>query len=183
MKTVINGALYSIKGLGFVTGKPKLWKFLAMPVLINIISFAISVWLVWIYKDTAISYIWVKPSGDAWWVIPLVIVWGFYYGLAFLLMLSMAFVLIYGISGIIATPFNDLLTEKVEEMVLKANAMPFTFKIFVVDVWRSIRHSVLNLILYLAGLIMVFVIGFIPIIGQVLFVPLQFYSDSLFFNS
>ncbi|MFZ1863576.1 MAG: EI24 domain-containing protein [Polyangiales bacterium] len=72
------------------------------------------------------------------------------------------------LSGIVAAPFNDALSEAVERILTGGSAPPFSLRRMFVDVGRAIRIELLKVLIYAAIVGPMFVASFfVPGVGQV----------------
>jgi CysZ protein len=75
---------------------------------------------------------------------------------------------VFLLSSIIAAPFNDALSEAVEDILTSRHAAPFSFRRMVADVVRTIRLELLKVVVYVAVIGPMFVVSFlIPGVGQI----------------
>jgi CysZ protein len=106
----VGGLGYVLKGLGLIT-RPGLRRFVIIPLLINIVVFGIGLWLA--YDQIGGLSTWVQAYLPSWldWLTTLLLP---------LFMLVALVVIFFGfsiIANLIASPFNGLLAEKVEELL------------------------------------------------------------------
>jgi CysZ protein len=78
-----------------------------------------------------------------------------------------ALVVFATVAGIIAGPFNELLSERVEAVVTGRPMPPFSWSEFVREAGRGVLHSVRRLISALVWLVIVLVVGLVPVIGTI----------------
>jgi CysZ protein len=71
------------------------------------------------------------------------------------------------LAGMIAGPFNEMLSEHLEEELTGKPAPPFALGAFVHGLVTSIIHSVRRLLAMLAGIVVVFALGFVPVVGTI----------------
>lgn len=95
------------RGAGLIMGRPRLWPWLMIPFVINVALFVALAWIGWHYASEAISHY--VGTGFWWdmlgWIVK-AIVW--------LAMAVLIIVLFVPIGSLVALPFNDILSEKVE---------------------------------------------------------------------
>ena len=163
----LSSPFYVLRGAIFLWKHKTLWKYAIAPILIGILVLAVSLglsyYLIYYYVGG-----WLHSSfGTAWyWQILFYVV----VVLAGLLVLVVSFLLLTIIAAAIAGPFNDMISEKTEELVTgKASNAPFSFNQMIKDISRGIWHSLRILGLYLGVLIPSLLLLLIPGIGFGLF--------------
>src|SRR6185295_3673253 len=71
------------------------------------------------------------------------------------------------VAGIVAGPFNELLSEHIEAVVTGRPSPPFSLGGFVRGLALGVLHGVRRLLTTLVGLALVFALGFVPVIGTI----------------
>jgi CysZ protein len=96
---------------------------------------------------------------------------------AFVALLSLILLMLvsYGLSFIIAGPFNDILSEQVETIATGIEPPPFRFKKFLADLWRTIRVETLKALVLISIPVVLFVFSLVPVIGSPLYIVLTFF--------
>ncbi|MBE9516877.1 MAG: sulfate transporter CysZ [Proteobacteria bacterium] len=108
MTNLFIGARYLFTGLGLIK-QAGLRRYVAIPMLINIVIFSLLVWLG--FGQFEVLMEWLLPKGDSWWVgAASAVLWTVF---AFVVMLVFYFLFTL-VANIIASPFNGLLAEKVQ---------------------------------------------------------------------
>jgi len=82
-------------------------------------------------------------------------------------LVAAALFLFTSVAGMIAGPFNEMLSEHVEAKLTGRPPSPFSLREFVHGAAISIVHGVRRLVAALAGLAVVFAVGFVPVIGTI----------------
>ncbi len=164
IKNFFCGFRYFYRGFQFILHNGRLAKYVFTPFLINLIIFSAG-FFIFIFKlDSFLSYI---PRQDAWYFGVL------YYFLAAVLIITflvIAFYLFTIVGNIIASPFNCVLSEKVEELEAhKKIETHTTLKSTLADARRAIATELKRLIIFILIFIPILIINFIPVIGQVLY--------------
>lgn len=154
-----------LRGLGYLLRNRPLWKYVWIPVLINLALFAGLGGLFVLLFPSMVGLI--LPGGDAWyWVVLRAILWVI--GSALVLLL---FLLIFTAVGtVIAGPFNDLLSERVEQM--SRGRLPENLggiwaqsKRSLRSAWESLKHVAV----YLSGSIVLLVWNVVPGVGSAIY--------------
>ncbi|GII27720.1 EI24 domain-containing protein [Planotetraspora mira] len=155
-----DGIGFVLKGAGWVARHPRWWLFGLIPALIALVLYVFA--LIWIGTHASDVAEWVTPFADDWgWrdvFRTLVGIMIFVGGLA------LAVVTFTAVALAIGEPFYEKLSEKVEEDLggLPGGVdLPFWRTFF-----RSIRDSLITLVYVLMFTVPLFVLGFVPVIGQ-----------------
>jgi CysZ protein len=184
IKDLKNGFGYLLKGFTFLIAHPRLFAWAVIPTAINLLLLAVMLGLFvhyfgdlygWLSAHLGLSGF---ESPDHWWQTVLNgLLWGLNLFLQiFIVLISLILLLIisYAASFIVAGPFNDMLSERVEVIATGAEPPPFTVKKFLSDLWRTIRVESLKAGILLAIPVVFFVLSFIPLVGGPVYVLLTF---------
>lgn len=155
------GFTYPFRAAKFLLKRPRMLKYLAIPFIINLLVFSLSVYFgVDLFNGLLEQYL---PSGDAWyWVLLNYLAWI----AAFILTAVMVFFSFTVIGNLIASPFNELLSERTEEVISGvASDLPFSMRRF----WSEARHAIgvelKKQLFFIVGMIALFMINLIPALG------------------
>lgn len=170
----IGGLVAPLKALGFVVSHPRLWWLTFTPFLINLGLFALFFWFTYTRFDA-----WVRsllPMGEGWW-------WQLlFYLLIILLVLLLLIVEVYlfaVLGRIVAAPFLELLTRKVEALAVpKADHLPEIG--FLKSTWRVVVQESKRVLIYLSVMIPLLLLNFIPGLGSLLYASLAWLVTSFF---
>jgi CysZ protein len=163
----LSSPFYVLRGAIFLWKHKTLWKYAIAPILIGIlvltVSLGLSYYLIYHYLGG-----WLQNFfGPAWYwqiVYYLVVV------IAGLLVLVISFLMFTIIATSIAGPFNDMISEKTEELVTgRVSNAPFSFNQMIKDISRGVWHSLRILGFYVGVLIPSLLLLLIPGIGFGLF--------------
>lgn len=161
------GFHYFIMGWHLITQKG-LRRFVIMPILLNILLLSGLLWLfaakMEVFLDTLINAV---PSWLSW-------LSGFLFVLSILLVLVFFYFIFTTLSGFIAAPFNGLLAEKVENMLTNETLIENSAVDFLRDIPRMLGREWQKLLYSLPKLAVLFLLGFVPILGQTLIPILVF---------
>jgi CysZ protein len=138
------GFLYPFRAGKFIKGHPVLFKYIIVPFLINVVVLSIAVyWGLTFFNSIVVHYI---PQGDAWyWAILSYFLWI----VAILMTLVLVFFGFTVTGAIISSPFNDLLSEKTEELLTGIhNEEPFVFSIFLKDAMHTVMDESKKIIIF-----------------------------------
>lgn len=153
------GFHYFIMGWHLIM-KPGLRRFVILPILLNILLLSGLFWVLLsqinYLINNLIDYI---PDWLSW-------LSGILLILSILMILILFYFIFTTLSGFIAAPFNSLLAEKVEKMLTSENLLDGGAMDFIKDVPRMLAREWQKLVYSLPKLIALFLLGFIPVLGQ-----------------
>ena len=158
--------LYTVRGAAFIWTHRMLWKYAAAPLAISAVILGISYVLIYHFFFKLIS-----PYGEGAWYWQIL----YYVSLvvATLLLLVIVFFLFTRVASAIASPFNDLISQKTEELIRGSfDDSPFSVVALFRDSGRSIVHSFKILGIYVGLLVVGLPMLFIPGIGSLLYATL-----------
>ncbi len=163
--------LYILRGAMFLWRNTVLWKYAAAPLAISFLIFGLSyVLLYYLFHDMLHGLM-----GQQWY-------WQVLYYLIIvvvaILLVAVFFFIFRAVASAIAAPFNDLLSEKTEQLVTGVyRETPFSVILVFKDASRSIVHSFKILGIYLGLLIFLLFLLLIPGLGY------PFYTAAMIFLS
>ncbi|HET9990409.1 MAG TPA: EI24 domain-containing protein [Kofleriaceae bacterium] len=158
------------RGLAVVNRYPGLWKWLLAPALVSLVLIGAAI--------AGIAHV-VHPL-VAWLVGHLP---SFLAGIAGTLltvivvaMLGLGALLVFtAVAGVIAGPFNELLSERIEAHLTGRPAPAFSLPGFLHELSLGIVHGVRRVIIAILGAVVVLAIGFVPVVGTVVALALGFW--------
>jgi CysZ protein len=154
---------YLFKGWAFVGKHTELVKFCLMPTLLTILTF-IGVAVFFYYRYTwTVSLFWAKPDG---WT---VVFWWVFYILFFFAAVVIGYILFFVVQSIITAPFNDMLSERVEQVAYGNQPKPFSWSFMLKGLGRTLGHELAKLGIYLIWILPMLLLLFIPVIGTIAF--------------
>ncbi|MBN6711265.1 sulfate transporter CysZ [Haemophilus haemoglobinophilus] len=161
------GFHYFIIGWHLITQKG-LRRFVIMPILLNILLLSGLLWLftsrfsTWLESMLTFIPDWLS------WISSILLI------LAVLMLLCIFYFMFTTLSGFIAAPFNALLAEKVEKMLTGESLVEGSAVDFLKDIPRMLKRELQKLTYSLPKIIGLFLLGFIPVIGQSIIPVLAF---------
>lgn len=158
------GFFYPFRGGRFLSRHPRLWKYVLVPFLVNLLVFSGAVYLgLNFFNERVVGLI---PTGDAWyWVVAYYLLWL----LASLLTMVLVFFSFTVVGNLIASPFNDLLSERTEALVRgSADGEPFSWGAAAKVLIEESKKMALFVILMLLLLLLLLIPGFGPLLYSVL---------------
>ena len=157
----------------FVTGwhlirQKGLKRFVIMPIVLNIVLLSFVFWLLMNQIGDLTS--WVLSFMPAWldWLNYIIT------ALAVIMILLVYYFIFTTLAGFIAAPFNGLLAEKVELLLTKQQGNDDGIVDFIKDLPRMMKREWQKLWYSLPRFILLFILGFIPALGQTI-VPVLFF--------
>lgn len=162
------GFSYPLRAAKFLAKKPGLLKYLAIPFSINLLIFSLSVYFgLDLFQGLLETY---APSTEVWYGLVLYyIAWT----VAMLLTAVVVFFTFTVVGNLIASPFNELLSERSEEVCV--GSLPeqrFTLGRF----WKEAKHALFveckKLSLFIVIMLLLLAINLIPGIGSLIYAVL-----------
>jgi CysZ protein len=150
------------RGLGVLKAHPSLWKWLIAPAIISLVLLVAAIAGILHTVDPLVG--WVGAHLPSW----LASVAGTVLYLVVLALLGTAGLFLFAtVAGLIAGPFCEMLSEHVEEVLTGRPSSPFSLREFVRGALLGIVHAIRRLITALLGTVVVFVVGFVPVVGTI----------------
>jgi len=149
----------------FLLQHPGLIRFILFPFSINILVFTAAVWGgLHFFSTTVTHYI---PQGEAWyWALLTYLVWV----VAVLLTMVLVFFSFSLIGTLLASPFNDLLSERTEELATGLRPeQPFQLRRFLLGALTTLVDEGKKALVFLAGMVLLLLLNLLPGLGTVLF--------------
>lgn len=162
-RSLLPAPFYVLRGAAFLRDNRVLWKYAAAPLAISTAVLGVSYILLYHFLKKLLSpYI-----SEAWYVQIL------YYVLlvVFVVLFAVIFFFLFSrVASALAAPFNEVISQKTEELVLGSFVeTPFSMMQLVRDSTRSIVHSFRILGLYVGMLVAALLLLLIPGAGPLLF--------------
>jgi len=162
MGELVRGVRDLGRAFAYARAHPTLWKWIVAPAVITFLLLAgvvigavalanpVVVWL------TSNLPSWLETVASS--ILNLIVVGG----------LAIAGLLVFvAIAGIIAGPFNELLSEAVEELVTGRRAPRFSLVAFLRGAVQGLVHGLRRLVIAVIGIALVFALGFVPGVGTI----------------
>jgi CysZ protein len=156
------GFFCPFRSLRVIRQNPRLLQYILIPLLINIAVFTGAVYLgLDFFGGTVVEYI---PQGEAWYWKTL---YWFLWVIAVLLTAVLVFFSFSVVGNLIASPFNDLLSERTEELMTgQPNDEPFRFGQFVKDAGQTVLLEVKKMSLFVIAMLLILPLNFLPGLGN-----------------
>lgn len=155
---------------------PRLLQYVVIPFLINLVVFSGAVYLgLDFFGNTVVEYL---PQGEAWYWS--VLYW-FFWVVAVLLTAVLVFFSFTVVGNLLASPFNDLLSERTEEVLGgKVNEESFSLGRFIRDAWQTILLEARKMWVFVVIMVLILPLNLLPGVGNSLYTVLAV-SLTLFF--
>ena len=156
----VKGLLLPFRAAKFMAGQAALWPLVLLPALVNLGLFALAAFLVVSQADAVAGWLWGRPDGllAAFWYVFYVFVIGL--GLAF------SYILVLLAGGVVASPFNDMLSERTEQLLTGSSA-PSGEKASFVRMFRSVGSTAFITLLYGVLLLPILLLNLLPGFGSI----------------
>lgn len=190
MKSIFRGFGYNIKGWRYFFAHKTLWKFALIPFFLNILFFALILFLYFHFYDDVFATLfkpfskWDIENPQGFWQNVFDVAYWFLRLLMKATIFIVSFLLIL-MSGYLASlimngPFYELLSEKVLVLHGKCEDKSFALKAFFSEIKHSFKNEVAKIVLFITVTFVLFLLSWIPILGIVATV-LQFAFSAWFF--
>ncbi len=173
------GFSYPFQAGRFLLKSPGLLKFILIPFLINLAVFSGALYLgLHFFNEFVLHRL---PQGGAWY-------WLFlYYFLWVLAALATAVGVFFAfavVGNFLASPFNDLLSEKTEEKLTGIKDLrPFSFRRFWRESLQTLKEEGKKMLFFLGGMALLLLLNLIPGVGTFLYGVLSFVFTLFFLDS
>jgi CysZ protein len=159
------GFFLVFRGARLLLRHPRLIKYIIIPFLINVGIFSLSIFFGLHFFQDMIAR--VLPHGDAWyWAVVSYSLWT----VAVLVTLVLVFFSFTVIGNLIASPFNELLSERTEELLLgKSAEEPFALVIFFRDMGRAWLVEIRKMAIFVLAMALLLLLNLLPLVGSLLY--------------
>ena len=160
----------------FILDHRRLLKYILIPFAINLVIFCLAIYLGLDFFNNFISHH--VPQGEAWyWFLLNYLLWI----IAVLLTAVLVFFTFAVIGSLIASPFNDVLSEKTEAILTgRSGGESFSLKVFLRDARRTLFDETRKILLFVLVMILLLLLNLIPVVGSLLY-PLLSAGLTIFF--
>ena len=156
------GFFAPFRSFRLVRNNPRLILYILVPFLINTLVFSGAVYLgLDFFGSTVVEYI---PQGESWYWS--VLYW-FLWVVAVLLTAVLVFFSFTVVGNLLASPFNDLLSERTEEVLIGAiNDEPFSLRRFWADAFQTILLEAKKMWVFVMVMVLILPLNLLPGIGN-----------------
>jgi CysZ protein len=178
----VRGLLYPLRGLAILRRHPGLIRYWLPPIVLTTIALVTSIVFAVRYHDEAVALLWRTPAGDSWAGGLLVVLHWLLSAVVLLMGIGLAMVVSVALANLFAAPFNDALSETVEELETGHPAPPFSLAGLLRDLRRTLRLELLKLLVYGAVMGPLWVASWlVPGVGQLLYLGFASLFTALYF--
>jgi CysZ protein len=162
------GFFYPFRSFRLLMGAPALWRFILIPFCINLVVFSAAVYFGFdFFSDRVVQQI---PQGDAWY-------WSILYYVAWVIAMLLTVVLVFFtftvVGNLIASPFNDLLSERAEELLTgSGTSEAFSLKGFMADTRRTLATELKKVGLFVLAMGLILPLNLLPGFGNLIYTVL-----------
>ncbi|MEE9524174.1 MAG: sulfate transporter CysZ [Thermodesulfovibrionales bacterium] len=158
------GISYLFKGFRLII-KSGLKRYFIIPILINFSVFALLTWIGINYYGDLLG--WLLPTGDEWWAVAARVVLWIVFAASAMLIMFFTFTII---ANFIGSPFNSLLSEKVQEMVTGSKSADKNGGIssFISEIPASLLNELRKIMYYVIFSALILILAFVPV-GNIVF--------------
>ena len=164
----LRGFSYPLRAAKFLAKKPGLVKYMAIPFAINVLVFSLSVYFgLGMFEGLLETY---APSTEVWYG---VILYYLAWTVALLLTTVVVFFSFTVFGNLIASPFNELLSERTE--ALKVGSAPdekFSAGRFWKEAKNALFVEVKKMAVFISGMLLLLAINLLPGIGSLIYAVL-----------
>jgi CysZ protein len=150
------------RGLRYLNAHPALWRWVIAPTLVTLLLLIGAISLVARIAGPLVAKVtgWLPDflEGVGGGVVWIVVVAGLGLG---------ALLVFVAVAGIVAGPFCELLSEAIEERVTGQPGPPFSIGAFLRGAAAGLSHGIRRLLVTLAGLVLLFALGLVPVVGTI----------------
>ncbi len=159
------GFLYPFNSFAFMHHNRSLYKFAIIPFMINTLVFTLVVYFGFGYfQELVMSRL---PQGDAWYWLIL----NYFVIIAAVLVIMVLVFFTFAVLGsLIASPFNDVLSEKTEMLLTgeKQDAV-FKWRVFWQDTLRTLVSESKKIAIFVLGMLALLLLHLMPVLGTALY--------------
>jgi CysZ protein len=170
MSTFSTGAGDLGRGFAFLNQHPRLWGWVMAPAVLTLLILIGAVMGVMHLVDPLVAWLtdWLPGflQGIAGALIWLLVIVALGFGALFVFVT---------VVGIVAGPFNEMLSESIEAIVTRQPSPKFSLRAFLRGALVGLLHGLRRLLVALAGFLLLFALGFIPVIGTLAALAIGFW--------
>lgn len=161
----VGGLFAPIRGMRFLLAHPRLLAYAAFPTAINILL-VVGIFLLGMHYSQALTDR-IMPVQDQWyWVV-------LSYAIQIVLVVALVIfgaLVFYILAGIICVPFNEVLSQKTEQILAGASREePFSFRLLTRDILISLKNELKRTVVLLLLLLFLFIMFLVPVVGKLFY--------------
>lgn len=167
LKRFGSGAVTPFGAARLLLAHPKLWPWAIAPALINLLLFLGLLWFTLPLASGWFSALWSAPVITAWYHYALTALWWVIYLVAMAMTTVLTYMSAMVVGGVVASPFNDELSQRTEKLLLGERYVPPPEEPFVPALIRSALSSAAMAGLYVGVMVPLLLLNLIPVVGSV----------------
>ncbi len=167
---ISRGAGDLASGYRFLSAHPRLWVWVIAPALVTLVLLVAAIAGVLALASPLVDWVtgWMPASIERW---AGVVVW-----LVVVAALGFAAALLFAtVAGVVAGPFNELLSAAVEAQLTGVSAPRFSLLGFARDALIGLLHGLRRLLVFVLGAVALFALSFIPVVGTIAAMAIGFW--------
>lgn len=151
-----------MRGYRFLAARPRLWGWVVAPAVVTLLLLIAAIWGVVAATTPLVAWVtgWMPASIEGW-------ASGLLWLLVVLALGFGALLVFVSVAGVVAGPFNELLSAAVEEALTGVAGPRFSLAGFLRDAVVGVLHGLRRLLVFVLGAVVLFAISFIPVIGTI----------------
>ncbi len=162
------GFSYVFRAPRFLLRHPGLLRFVAIPFTINVLIFSLAVYFgLDVFNQLLAQYL---PQGDAWYLVALSYLAWVIAGILSTVLVFFSFTIV---GNLLAAPFNELLSERIEILVRGTTETPaFALRRFLAESGRAMLIELKKQLVFVVGMLLLLLLNLIPGFGPLLYAVL-----------
>ncbi|MGM0556952.1 MAG: EI24 domain-containing protein [Myxococcota bacterium] len=160
------GFFLPFKSARFLVRNTELIPFVIIPALINIVLFGIAAYFFVGNIGEVVDWLWTKPITDGFLSYLLLALWYVVYVVAILVALLLSYAVVLVTGGLVASPFNDFLSERTERILTGAGEFPEPEGGVAAQILRSVVSSGAIALTYVLIMVPILLLNLIPGVGN-----------------
>ncbi len=166
MHDFIKGFTYALSGFAWIL-RPKIRRFVYIPLIINIILFALAIGLLAHFAETWVSG-WLGEKSDWWRILQWAydIVMPILQFVIYTTLLFVAYFLFSAVANLIAAPFNALLSKAVEQR-LTGEPISYSEIPLSKEIWMTIKTEIIKLLRFALFAALILLLLLIPVVNVI----------------
>ena len=173
MGDLILGIYDGLRGAAYLAGHPRLWKWILAPALVAVVLLVIAIgWILALVTPWIMALAAYFPGDWADNVLKLI---------AGVILFFASLSIFVSIAALIAAPFNEMLSESIEEKQTGVPGPKFRISRFLIDIAIGIAHAARRVAVYIVVMGCVLILGIaVPVVGTVIAAVLGFIATARF---
>lgn len=159
------GFSYPLRAFRFLNDHPGLYRFVAIPLLINMVVFSLVGYYGFAGLESMLSHYLPAEGGWYWQLLRY-----FLQVVAGLVALGLFFFTFATLGALIAAPFNELLSARTEEARAGVrHEEPFSFALFIGEARLALAVEIKKIFFFVGGMVLLLPLHFLPGVGTLLY--------------